>query len=342
MLIKLMRVTLILSLIVFHFSLTAQETFSIVAVDPASGQVGSAGATCLTSTDCGGCGGAIIISDLVPGQGAMNAQATVCIPNSNLQNGIQQMKQGQDAQQILDFVLANDVCVFGSTQSRQYGIITYDDNGEITVAGYTGTAALDYKNHRTGPDYAIQGNILLGPQVLDSMEQRFLRAGGSLADRLMAAMQGANIPGADSRCLDEGLSSKSAFLRVARVNDPEDNFAIDLNVPQTVNGRDPIDSLQSLYNTYLLTNTKDIEQLPYQLYPNPATLQVWIEWSASVSGGVVQLFDLNGRLLHEQQIDENRVSLMRPESGPGIYLFKITSSDRLRHAQGQIVFIPTN
>ncbi|MEM1218596.1 MAG: secretion protein, partial [Bacteroidota bacterium] len=57
----------------FFFSLgsflLAQHTFSIVAVDVATGEVGSAGATCLTSDDCGGCGGAVIISDLVPGRG---------------------------------------------------------------------------------------------------------------------------------------------------------------------------------------------------------------------------------------------------------------------------------
>ena len=44
--------------------LSAQHTFSIVAVDPVTGEVGSAGATCLNNSSCGGCGGAVIISQL--------------------------------------------------------------------------------------------------------------------------------------------------------------------------------------------------------------------------------------------------------------------------------------
>jgi len=63
--------------------LYAQHTFSIVAVDTITNEVGSAGATCLDSDNCTGCN-AIIISGLAPGRGAVNAQAQVCFPNINL------------------------------------------------------------------------------------------------------------------------------------------------------------------------------------------------------------------------------------------------------------------
>ena len=54
-------------------SLAAQDTFSIVAVDVTTGQVGSAGATCLDDTEIAG--GAVIISDVIPDVGAIHTQS---------------------------------------------------------------------------------------------------------------------------------------------------------------------------------------------------------------------------------------------------------------------------
>ncbi len=72
--------------------------------------------------------------------------------------------------------------------------------GTPRSAAYTGQNCVNYKNHITGRNYSIQGNILLGQQILDSMEARFLRAEGELACRLMEALQGAKVVGADTRC----------------------------------------------------------------------------------------------------------------------------------------------
>ena len=80
----------------------SQDTFSIVAVDTATGEVGSAGASCIA--------GSIIVSDIIPGRAAINAQALVCIPNVNLQNGLNWMSQGLSPQQVLDSLLAKDAC----------------------------------------------------------------------------------------------------------------------------------------------------------------------------------------------------------------------------------------
>ena len=73
----------------------------------------------------------------------------------------------------------------------------------------------------------------------------------------MAALQGANIPGADVRCLDEGISTLSSFIRVAKPDDINENFYIDLNVDsvipyynQTGIWLEPIDSLQTMYDNW--------------------------------------------------------------------------------------------
>ena len=85
-------------------------------------------------------------------------------------------------------------------------------------------------NHILGPNYAIQGNILLGQQILDSMEYYFLNTSGCLPERLMAAMNGAKVVGADTRCMVEGTSSLSAFKNGS--TDSYNNLFLDINVAE--------------------------------------------------------------------------------------------------------------
>lgn len=51
----------------------------------------------------------------------------------------------------------------------------------------------------------------MGQEILDSIESRFLNTPGSLADRLMAALQGAKVIGADTRCGIHNTSSNILF-----------------------------------------------------------------------------------------------------------------------------------
>ena len=109
---------------------------------------------------------------------------------------------------------------------------------------------MDYHGHLVGEDYAIQGNILLDASILEAMEQGFTETSGTLAERLMAALQGANVPGADSRCLEEGVSSRSAFIRVAFPGDDPNNLTLDLNVSITPEGVEPITELQGVFDAW--------------------------------------------------------------------------------------------
>ncbi len=269
-----MKTSLTLSLLLAATFLIGQHTFSIVAVDTITGEIGSAGATCLTSADCNDCGGAVIINQLIPGVGAVNAQATVCLPNTNATFVADQLRSGLSATDALNLVLSNDQCQFGNTADRQYGIVSYDGDDNLDIASYTGDGALSHAGHRSGTLYSIQGNILLGPEILDSMEARFIRSEGwPLKDRLMEAMQGANVVGADSRCAPDGLSSKSSFLRVAALGDPEGEPYAEAIVESTDPGVDPIDSLQTLVDdlTFIIINVDDETKIDYNISPNPAS-----------------------------------------------------------------------
>ena len=218
----------------------SQDTFSIVAVDPQTQEVGSAGASCIN--------GSIIISDVHPGIGVVHTQSYWNSTNQN--NASNLMDQGYAPEEIIEYLVENDAQ--GNPSIRQYGVVDLVDDGRS--AAFTGENCYDYKNHILGPTYSIQGNILLGQEVLDSMEVNFLNTSGSLATRLMAAMQGAKIPGADTRCLSSGISSLSAFIRVAQPNNLEDSLYLHLNVNNTQPGIDPIDTLQDLFDDWYAEN----------------------------------------------------------------------------------------
>jgi len=236
--------------IFLSFSIYAQHTFSIIAADAQTREIGAAGATCIDGA--AEIGGVQIINDIIPGKGGVIAQASICVnPNANLRSAIALIRIGTPPQNIINNLLNNDNCAAQNynPQYRQYGIVNFDrrDSSNVRVAAFTGNLASDYKGHITGPNYSIQGNILIGPEVLTGMEEAFLNTNGSLANKLMAAMQGAKIAGADSRCLSRGTSSTSAFLTVYKATDLEDEPSLFVNVLEAEFGEEPIDELQRLF-----------------------------------------------------------------------------------------------
>lgn len=215
----------------------AQDTFSIVAVDTLTGEIGSAGASCVGPI--GGVG-AFILSDVIEGIGGIHTQASY---NSvNQINARNRMLEGLSPQQIIDWLVLNDVQ--GNPTVRQYGIVDLTRNGES--AAYTGVNCINYKNHVTGPGYAVQGNILLGQMIIDTMQNTFLNTPGPLIDRLIKTLEAAKIIGADTRCASRGTSSQSAFLKVVRIGDGNTPYA-QLVVPDSPVNVDPIDLLKAKF-----------------------------------------------------------------------------------------------
>lgn len=271
------------------FSVQGQHTFSIVAVDPLTGEVGSAGASCVSGFSVS------IIAYVLPGVGAMNTQAWWQSGNKN--RGAQLMLSGHTPQQIIDSLSTDDRGTDGRDQRwRQYGAVILN-GGSPLAAGWTGDSADDWKGHIVGPHYAIQGNILLGPQILDSMESRFLNTTGDLATRLMAALQGANVPGADTRCLSAGTSSTGAYIQVAKPSDLPGAFSLNLNVPPLASGREPIDSLQVLFNAWQQATDLLPAQVsvPWILYPTQTTGNLVLASKETVQGvWEIRCYDLSG------------------------------------------------
>lgn len=294
----------------------SQDTFSICAFDSATGQVGSAGATCITSASIS----AIIISDVHPGVGVVHTQAYWLVANQNYAKSL--MNLGLPPQQIIDSMVAHDAQ--SNPTIRQYGIVALANGGQS--AGYTGVNCNNYKNHITGPNYAIQGNILLGQMILDSMETKFLNTPGSLACKLMAALQGAKIPGADTRCLQYGISSYSAFIRVANPTDSAGNFYLDLTVNTFPGNLDPIDTLQVMFNNWGGCGATLVQSLSKQneakVYPNPSLNELRIESAKEVEE--VRIFNSAGNEIKNISFQRERQIKVETNSWqPGLYVVKI-------------------
>jgi uncharacterized Ntn-hydrolase superfamily protein len=166
-------------------------TFSIVASD-------------------GSCWGVAVASKfLAVGSAVPAAQADVgAIATQSLANlayrpdGLAMLRDGKSAQQTLDALTAAD----DRREDRQAGIV--DGNGN--AATFTGSGCLHWAGGVTGPSYAIQGNILTGPDVVDAMEKAWLAtsADDPFARRLLAALEAGDKAGGDSR----GRQSAAIFV----------------------------------------------------------------------------------------------------------------------------------
>lgn len=251
----------------------AQDTFSMCAIDTITGEIGSCGASCVDLQTYFPTYQNDFISEIIPTKGVINTQASYNTTNQT--NARNQMNAGSTPSQIITWLKTNDVA--SNPAIRQYGVVAFTSPGHLESAVHTGTNCMSYANHIIGPNYCIQGNILLGQKVLDSMEARFNREQGNLACKLMAALQGAKMIGADTRCTSNGSSSLFAFLKVSKPIDTFGNPSFKISV-RTLDGAniEPIDSLQIIFNqsTNVCTSLTGIKTLDSKLSnltlaPNP-------------------------------------------------------------------------
>lgn len=306
--------------------LNAQDTFSITAVDPVTGLVGSAGASCIA--------GSIILSDVHPNRGVIHTQALYNATNQAIGRNL--MNLGFSPQQIIDSLVARDTNPF----VRQYGITDFISN-TVRTAGYTGVNCTNYKNHNLGPTFTVQGNILLGQQILDSMYSRYVNTPGTMAEKLMASLQGAKVIGADTRC-QPVRSSISAFIRVAKPTDPQSGpYWLDLNVQTVPSPKDPIDSLQVLFNQWQTTgisNNQGIYPETFSLgqnFPNPFNPATSITFDiGQLSYVKLAVYDVAGKevtVLADYNFHRGRYTIDFDAAGlaSGVYIYRIFAADVL-------------
>ena len=208
------------------------HTFSIAAVDPSTGESGVA---VTTRVPCVGNG----VPWVRAGVGAVATQA-----DTRVEYGIElldSLAAGMSAKEALAKLVAADE----QAAHRQVGGIGLEGGS----AQHTGDETYAWAGHRSGPNYVTQGNLLVGPQVLEAVAATFESTGGSgrhLADRLVEALAAGQLAGGDAR---KGRLQSAAVIvadpRPGRSRRP-DGQTTNINVCENP---EPVAELRRIYDS---------------------------------------------------------------------------------------------
>jgi uncharacterized Ntn-hydrolase superfamily protein len=201
----------------------AAVTYSIVARDHATGQLGVAVQSCMFGVGA-------VVPWAEPGVGAVATQA-IAEPAYG-PRALAYLAAGATAPGALQQAQADDALV----PLRQVGVVGAD--GSVAVA--TGDLCVDYAGHIVGDGFAVQANMMRSASVWPAMADAFVAARGSLARRLLAALVAAEDAGGDAR------GRMSCAIRVvdgSPAATPAAGFVTDLRVDRS---RDPLGDLAVL------------------------------------------------------------------------------------------------
>ena len=204
-------------------------TFSIVAADPDTGELGVAVQSKF-----------IAVGAVVPwARAGVGAVATQSWANTSFgTKGLELMGKGFSPQEAMNMMLAED----GEKEYRQVGMVDASGNS----ASFTGSECFQWAGGVTGKNYACQGNILVNRETVTKMAEVFVNSKGDLASRLLKALDAAQEAGGDSR------GKQSAALLVVKPAGGYGGFNdryIDLRVDDHP---EPIKELIRLHKLYAL------------------------------------------------------------------------------------------
>ena len=164
-------------------------TFSIIAYDSATGQLGGAVQSRVFSVGNG----------VLWGEAGVGIAATQAIVDVSYgPQALALLREGKSAAEVVKTVWERDPDP-DSTRWTKYGRQFAVVDAKGNVAAYTGPRASTWAGDRQGKHVTAQGNILAGPGVVDSMLAAYNRAQGSLALRLVAALEAGQAAGGDTR-----------------------------------------------------------------------------------------------------------------------------------------------
>src|SRR5712691_1646051 len=207
------------------------STFSLCAIDQATGQSGASVTTRVP-----------FVGRAVPhvraGVGAVCTQASTVVEYGPL--GLDLLAKGVEPQAVLAQLLADDQ----QRESRQLGVI--DMKGR--AAAHTGKQNGNWAGSRQGATYTVQANIMVGPEVVEAVAKTFEASEGTgmpLAERMILAMEAGYAKGGDRRW----GNLQSAAIKVADPNDPgrgNDHIALAIEVGEHA---EPVAEMKRIYYT---------------------------------------------------------------------------------------------
>ncbi len=207
------------------------STFSLCAIDPATGQSGAAVTTRVP-----------FVGRAVPhvraGVGAVCTQASTMVQYGP--QGLDLIAKGVEPKEILTQLMANDQ----QRESRQVGLI--DMQGRS--AAHTGKNNGNWAGSKQGKNYTVQANIMVGPEVIEAVAATFEATEGSgwpLAERMILALEAGQVKGGDRRW----GSLQSAAIKIADPKNPgrgNDYIALAIEVGEHA---DPVGEMKRIYMT---------------------------------------------------------------------------------------------
>ena len=193
-------------------------TWSIIAKDNATGQIGIAVATLFFAVGAR-------VPYIAPAIGGIATQALVN-PYYGI-DGVRLLREGRAPADIVETLIATDT----GHASRQLHIM----DAEGRIAAYTGKDCVDWCGHLKGDGFSIAGNMLAGGEVLDDTAKAYgANIGMPFARRLIAAMRAGELAGGEKR------GKQSAALLIYGEEEWSD---LDLRVDDHV---DPLSELERL------------------------------------------------------------------------------------------------
>lgn len=212
-------------------------TYSIVARDPATGQMGVAVQSHYFSV-----GPAVPWAEA--GVGAVATQSLVLVDYGP--NGLALMKQGMTAQQALDSLLKADE----HNEGRQIAMVDAKGN----VAAYTGAKCIPDAGHVTGEQFSCEANLMANHKVWPAMKAAYEKARGDLAERMMQALEAAEAAGGDLR------GRQSAAIMVVKAQSsgkPWNDRIVDLRIEDHPHPLQELRRLLQLRRAYNLADQGD-------------------------------------------------------------------------------------
>jgi len=223
---------------IYNKSEPLAHTYSIVARDSVTGEMGVAVQSHWFS-----------VGTLVSwGEAGVGVVATQSFINPSFgPRGLALLKDGLSPQQVVDFLIASDE----GRDVRQLAVL--DTNGR--AASYTGKNCIPAAGNIAGKNFSVQANLMVNDKVWPAMEKTFLETKGSLAERMVAALEAAQKEGGDIR------GKQSAALLVVRGKSTgkvwEDRL-IDLRVDDSPNPVEEIKRLLKVHRAYEHMNNGDL------------------------------------------------------------------------------------
>lgn len=170
---------------------TFSNTYSIVARDPETGEMGVA-----VQTHQMGVGR--LVPWMLPGIGAIATQSATNVSYGPM--GLSMLQEGVDAEMVVKGLTATDK----DAPVRQLAVV--DTNGGAYA--FTGDACIPEAGHHIGEGYTVQANMMTRNTVVDAMREAFEFAQGTLSERMIATLRAAQAEDGDIR------GTQSAALQI--------------------------------------------------------------------------------------------------------------------------------